>query len=83
MTQKLNLNDSSHNVEKATWRTKKIEITVLNVNVTYYLFFLTLQNAQNIKLVITHQSYRVVLIPVSEGQGLKFFELYWTAESVQ
>ena len=73
MTQKLNLNDSSHNVEKATWRTKKIEITVLNVNVTYYLFFLTPQNAQNLKLVITHQTYRAVLTTVKEGESLKTF----------
>ena len=40
--------------------TKKIKVTVINMNVTYYPIFKTLQNSQNIKLVITHQSYIVV-----------------------
>ena len=45
--------------------------------------FLTLQNAQSLKIVITPQSYRAVWTPVAEGQSLGTFEFYWTAESVQ
>ena len=38
----------------------KIEITVLKVDVTHYINVLTLKNTQNLKLVITHQSYGAV-----------------------
>ena len=60
----------------------KIEITVLNMNVTYYLILLTLPNAQNVKIVITHQSYRDVLTTVMERKILEIFESYWTAEII-
>ena len=39
----------------------------------YYSIFKTLQNVQNIKLVITRQSYRDAWTPVAEGPILKTF----------
>ena len=53
-------NESLRNVGKAIWKVKNIEITLLHVNVTCYLIFKTLKNAQNLKIVITHQSYKAV-----------------------
>ena len=39
MTQTMTSNESSIKVGKARWKIKKIEITVLNLNLTYYLVF--------------------------------------------
>ena len=39
---------------------KRIKVTVLNVNVTNYPFFLNLQNTKDLKLVLTHQYYKAV-----------------------
>ena len=44
--------------------------------------FIKPKNAQNIKLVITHQSYSSVWTPIAEGQLLKAFESYWRVETV-
>ena len=49
----------------------------------YYSIFKTLQNVQNIKLVITRQSYRDAWTPVAEGPILKTFESYCTVEAVR
>ena len=67
MTRKVNTNESSRNIVKAIWQTKIIGITALNVNVMYHLIFKTLQSAQNVKLVISRQSYRDILTTVVEG----------------
>ena len=53
------------------------------MNLTYYLIFETLQHAQNIKLVINHQSYKAVWTPVSEGKSLKAIEFLRKGEAVQ
>ena len=47
------------------------------MNVTYYLVFQ--RNAQNIEIVITHQSYKVVLITVAEEHSSKTCESYCIA----
>ena len=39
MTHKLTLNNSSRKIGKFRWQTKKIELTILKMNVTYYLVF--------------------------------------------
>ena len=57
---KVTSNDSLRTLGKSIWQTNDIEIIVLNMNVTYHLIFLAPQNAQKIKIVITHQSYRAV-----------------------
>ena len=39
MTRKITTNESSQKVGKARWKIKKIELTTLKVDVTYYLVF--------------------------------------------
>ena len=53
MTRKLNMNDSLCNLGKAVWHRRKTKITVLNINVTYYLIFKFLKNE---KYKISHYS---------------------------
>ena len=39
---------------------EKMETIVLHVDVTYYLFIFNSKNKHELKIVITHQSYRAV-----------------------
>ena len=71
ITRTVNPNESSRNVGKARWQGKVIRIKVLHMNVTYHLIFETLQNAQTLKLVITHHSYSNIQTPVTKGGSLK------------
>ena len=74
ITRKITLNEPLCNVGEARWQINKIEINVLDVNITYYLLFETLQNAQILKLILQG------CMNTRRGRAeFKTFESYWTA----